>query len=51
MNKILKKLMLWKNAGLISETQFESIRLYEEEHSPKNLAAYTVTRIQIRNGC
>jgi uncharacterized membrane protein len=47
MNKILKKLTLWKNAGLISDSQFESIRLYEEEHSPKNLAAYTVITLGV----
>jgi uncharacterized membrane protein len=42
MNKILKKLTLWKDAGLISGAQLDSIRQYEEEHAPKNIAAYTV---------
>lgn len=42
MNKILKKLNLWKEAGLISDSQYESIVRYEEENSPKNRAAYTI---------
>lgn len=42
MNKILKKLLTWKEAGLISDAQFQSIKDYEEEHKPKNLAAYTI---------
>lgn len=42
MNKILKKLTQWKDAGLISDAQLLSIQKYEEERAPKNLAAYTI---------
>lgn len=42
MKKILKKLTLWKEAGLISEDQFHSIQEFELANAPKNLAAYTI---------
>jgi uncharacterized membrane protein len=42
MKKILKKITIWKEAGLISDEQFNSIRQFEEANAPKNLAAYTI---------
>lgn len=42
MNKILRKLNQWKDSGLISEPQFESIKKYEEDNAPKNVGAYTI---------
>ena len=42
MNKILKKLTEWREAGFISDSQLASIQKYEEERAPKNIAAYTI---------
>ncbi|HMV41513.1 MAG TPA: DUF2157 domain-containing protein [Leptospiraceae bacterium] len=39
---LIKKLNLWKDAGLISDIQYASIIKYEEEHKPKNRTAYTI---------
>ena len=42
MNKILNKLKIWMDAGLITESQMNSILKFEDDQQPKNRAVYSI---------